>query len=351
MRRWPSMPETGRKNMENQIPNTSGRIRRSSGISFRDAGMVLVLILLAAFIQTRNSQFLTVENLTDMIVNTAILATLAIGMMMVMITGGIDLSIGANIALSGMVAAQFIKNSPDAHPIVSILIGMAIGLACGLIVGIVVGCGKVLPLIASLGMMNVYRGITYMVSGGAWVSAYQMPASFKAVATGRLLGINNLVLIAILFYVGAFYFLGYSRTGRMIYAVGSNYEASRISGISSDRIIVMVYAILGFISGLCGVLWVSKFASAQGDTAQGYEMNVIAACVLGGVSVVGGSGKVPGVLLGALLIGVLKNALPLLKVSPFFQNAIYGLIILFAIILNTMVKRIVDRNNLLRRNI
>jgi rhamnose transport system permease protein len=200
-------------------------------------------------------------------------------------------------------------------------------------------------------MMNVYRGLTYIFAKGAWVSAHQMNPEFKALALGRVLGINNLVWVALLIFIAAFYFLKYTRTGRKVYAVGSNMEAARISGINVDHILVMVYTIMGTISGLSGVLWVSKYASAQGDTASGYEMTVIAACVIGGVSISGGSGKVQGVFLGVVLLGILKQALPMLKVSPFWQDAIYGFIILFAVLLNTYFKRMADSNNLQRRKI
>ncbi|MCD8349606.1 MAG: ABC transporter permease, partial [Planctomycetaceae bacterium] len=184
-----------------------------------------------------------------------------------------------------------------------------------------------------------------------WVSAYQMPDSFKDMATGRWMGIRHYILIAVVFYLVFYYFTAHTRTGRRIYAVGSNPESAAISGIKAKRLTWLVYAIMGALSGFCGVLWVAKFASAQGDTASGYEMNVIAACVLGGVSIIGGSGKVSGVLLGTLLLGTLNNALPMINMSVFWQNAIQGGIILVAIIVNTLVKRSVDRKNLLRRPI
>jgi len=317
----------------------------------REIGLVVIIILLTLFIQFRNDQFLTHENLNDMMVNASIMGALTVGMMMVMITGGIDLSIGAIIALSGMMAALVVRDHPETSTATALLIGTAVGAFCGFISGLIVAKGKVLALIATLGMMNVYRGLTYIFAKGAWVSAHQMNPEFKALALGRVLGINNLVWVAILIFIVAFYFLKYTRTGRKIYAVGSNMEAARISGINVDRILVMVYTIMGTISGLCGVLWVSKYASAQGDTASGYEMTVIAACVIGGVSISGGSGKVQGVFLGVVLLGILKQALPMLKVSPFWQDAIYGFIILFAVLLNTYFKRMADSNNLQRRKI
>jgi len=198
-------------------------------------------------------------------------------------------------------------------------------------------------------MMNVVRGMTYVVSGGKWISSYQMSSEFKAIATGRILGVNNLVWIAILVYVAAAYFLYHTRTGRQIYAVGSNPEAAEISGLPKKRLVFLVYGIMGALAGLTGVLWVARFASAQGSTAIGYELQVIAACILGGVSISGGQGKLPGLMLGTLLLGILNNALPLIKVSPFWQTGIQGTIIIAAVITNVLVKRNTEAKALRRR--
>lgn len=318
---------------------------------FRELGMLLTIILVSVFVQLRNPNFLTLENINDMLTNTAILSILAAGMMLVIVTRGIDLSIGATLALSGMISALTVSVYQNLHPILAILLGTVVGILCGGVVGLLVSKCSVLPIIASLGMMNIYRGLTFMISGGKWVSSYQMPQSFKAIATGSILGINTLVFIAIIIYVVFYYFVNYTRTGRQIYAIGSNPESARITGINNEKILFLVYIIMGALSGLAGVLWVSKFASAQGDTAMGYEMSVIAACVLGGVSMSGGFGKISGVIMGSVLLGILNNSLPLIKVSPFWQQAIQGVIILTAVIINTIVKRRVDKNNLLRRKI
>lgn len=318
---------------------------------FRELGLLVFIIILTVAVQIRNPRFLTVSNLTNMITNTAILSILAVGMMLVIITRGIDLSIGATLALSGMISALTVSANPDMHPILVILIGILVGTVCGLIVGVLVGKAGILPIIASLGMMNVFRGLTFMVSGGSWVSAHQMPDSFQSISTSKVMGINTLVFIAIVIYIIFYYFINHTRTGRQIYAVGSNPDSAKISGINIDKILIMVYGIMGSLAGLSGVLWVSKFASAQGDTAMGYELNVIAACVLGGVSIAGGSGKISGIILGSLLLGILHNALPLLLISPFWQQAIQGFIILGAVLINVLVKRNAERKNLVRRNI
>jgi rhamnose transport system permease protein len=319
--------------------------------NFRELGLLGFIIIISIFIQLRNPSFLTFENIADLIKNTAILSILAIGMMLVVITRGIDLSIGATLAMAGMTAALTVAANPGLNPIFAIILAILVGLLCGAVLGGLVSKGRILPIIASLGMMNVYRGITFLESKGKWVSANQMPASFKAIATGSVLGINNLVFTAIIIYIVFYYFINHTRTGRQIYAVGSNPESAEVSGINKDRVLWMVYCIMGVLAGIAGVLWVSKFASAQGDTASGYELTVIAACVLGGVNSAGGSGSISGILLGSLLIGILNNALPLINVSAFWQQAIQGAIILFAVLMNTLVKRNVDRNNLMRRKI
>jgi len=317
---------------------------------YRELGLVLFIVILCIVIQSRNGSFLTFENLNDMLKNTAIMAILAVGMMMVLITRGIDLSIGAIIALSGMLCAQLVS-SYSMNPLLIILLGIAIGIICGLVNGFLISKIGILPIIATLALLNILRGLTYEISNGEWISSYQMSEEFLNIATGSVFGINNLISIAIVIYIIFYYILNHTIIGRQVYAVGSNPESATISGINQNRVLLFVYGTMGGLAGLSGVLWVSKFASAQGDTASGYEMTVIAACILGGVSIAGGSGKISGVVLGALLLGILQNALPLLNVSPFWQTGIQGAIILFAVILNTLVKRKVDRNNLLRRKI
>lgn len=319
--------------------------------SFRELGLLAFIIVLSVLVQFRNHSFLTLENINDLLTNTAILGILSVGMMFVIITRGIDLSIGATLALSGMVAALTVSAFPAIPAVMAILVGIMIGLACGVVIGFLTSKAGILPIIATLGMMNVLRGSTFITSGGKWVSANQMPTSFKSIATSKILGINTLIFIAIVIFIMAYYFINHTRTGRQIYAIGSNPESAKISGINLNKVRWMVYSIMGALAGLAGVLWVSKFASAQGDTAMGYEMSVIAACVLGGVSIAGGSGKISGLLLGALLLGILNNALPLINVSPFWQQAIQGFIILAAVIINALVKRRVDKKNLMRRKI
>jgi rhamnose transport system permease protein len=326
-------------------------MKRSSSYSesFRELGLLIFMVVLCAVFQLRNHNFLTLSNIRDLLANTAILGILSVGMMMVLLTGGIDLSIGATIALSGMVSALTVTAIPTLSPVLSILEGMLVGMVAGALMGLLIARFNVLPIIATLGFMNIIRGVTYLVSKGAWVSSYQMSDGFKSISTGKVFGISNLIIIAVVIFLVFSYFINHVRTGRQIYAVGSNPAAADISGIPRRRIVWFVYTAMGTLAGLAGVLWVSKFASAQGDTAVGYELNVIAATVLGGVSISGGSGKVSGLILGTILFGILNNALPLINVSPFWQQAIQGVVILIAVLLNVLVKRNSQRLTLRKR--
>jgi len=326
-------------------------MRRAASFSesFRELGLLVFIVIICAIVQLRNHNFLTLGNIEDLLTNTAILSILSVGMMMVILTRGIDLSVGATIALAGMISALTVNVVRSISPVVSILEGMAVGTAAGVLIGVLVARFNVLPIIATLGFMNIIRGLTYVVSKGAWVSSYQMSDGFKQIATGSILGVSNPIIIAVVINVAFFYFINHMKTGRQIYAVGSNPEAADISGIPRRRIILLVYTVMGALAGLGGVIWVAKFASAQSDTAMGFELSVIAATVLGGVSIAGGSGKVSGLILGTILLGILNNALPLINVSPFWQQAIQGIVILAAVLTNVLVKRNNQRFALRRR--
>lgn len=321
----------------------------------RELGLLLILVVLAVFVQLRSGgRFLTLGNINDMLAETAVLAILSIGMMMVIITTGIDLSIGATMALSAMISTNVMKANLDkggffTNTFVIILISVLVGTVCGLIIGFLVSRLHILPIIATLGMMNIFRGATYLVSGGEWVLQKDMTKDFMNLATGKFLGLNNLVWIAIVLYIAAWLFMNYTRRGRQIYAVGNDEESARVSGINTKSTLVIVYTIMGALAGLAGILYVCKYAAAQSETATGYEMNVIAACVLGGVSIAGGTGKVQGVLLGALLFGMLNNALPLINISPFWQEAIRGAVILISVLANILLQRRMAHKALERR--
>lgn len=303
------------------------KLKKFFSSNIREISLIIVMIALSLFIEIRSGgNFFTLENISDMFTETAVLAITAVGMMMVIITSGIDLSIGSIMALGAMVGGTILKNNQAVPGVVIILVSIAVGIVCGFINGT-------------------------LVANGSWVKQQEMGTKFLSIATGKFLGINNLIVVAIVVYIIAAFFLNKTRTGRKIYAVGNSEESARVSGIKTDRTLIMVYTILGAVAGLGGILYVCKYGVAQGETCTGYEMNVIAACVLGGVSINGGTGRVQGVLLGAVLLGILNNAMPLIHVSSFWQEAIRGLIILLSIIANSLIQRNVEMKALRRRNI
>lgn len=317
----------------------------------REISLIFVLIILCAVIQLRNSQFLSLANINDLLVNAVIMSILAIGMMCVLLIGGIDISIGSTLALSGMICALVMRDNPQLPAIFSFMIAIGVGLFCGLLNGLVIAKGGVIPIIATLGFMNIFRGATYLVANSQWVHKEQITPDFQNFTLNGLFGINNMIIVSVVCYLIFAFLLKFNRTGRKIYAVGSNPEAAEISGINITTIKILVYSLMGALSGLAGALWVSKYASAQGDSGKGIEMDIIAACVIGGVSLSGGKGTVLGVVLGCLSLGILNNALPLINVSSFWQDAIKGVIIIVALILNVMTQRTLDRNNLKRREL
>lgn len=317
--------------------------------NLREFGIIVFIVILSILVGIRNPRFLTWGNLHDMLLDTAVLSVVAVGMMFVLVTGGIDLSAESVLALTGMVAGIIIRDNPHLSPILMLLFGLVFGGLLGAVTGLIVAKGRVLPIIATLSMMYIYRGITFIVSRGEWIDAHEMPESFKAIATGRVLGFSNLIAIALGVYVLFYYFASHTRTGREIYAVGSNVEASRIIGINTDFVTWLVYTLSGALAGLGGVMWVARYASAQNDTAAGFVLTVVAACVLGGVSISGGAGTIPGVFLGSITIGIINNALPMIRVSPFWKMALQGFIILVAALVNVLIARNMERVQLRQR--
>jgi rhamnose transport system permease protein len=272
-------------------------------------------------------------------------------MLLVLLIGGIDISIGAIVALSGMSTSLLMRDGIIKDPLVAYLFSTMVGAICGLIIGIVISKGKVIPIIATLGMQYIFRGLTYFISGTLWVSADKMLPGYKAFAQGSMLGIPNLFWIVIVLFVVMLVFLKWTGFGRQIYEVGSNPDAAKISGINIDRVKTLVYTINGAIAGLAGAMYTSLYASAQGNMATGAEMDVIAACVIGGVSLNGGQGNAFGVLLGAITIAIISKSLSLVGIDAFWQRALKGAVILLAVLVNVLVQRNAARKALEGREI
>ena len=315
----------------------------------REILLVGILILLFAVVTVISPSFLTPKSIMDMLKNNAVTMVMALGMLCVMLVGGIDISIMSTLALSGMSVGMLLKYEVITSPVLAFLISIAIGTACGLLVGLVISRANVPPIIATMGFMYVFRAMGYLVSnGGEWAGAAAL-GSFKDFATTKFLGINCVIWVIILCYVFFYFFMKWTRTGRKIYAVGSNASAAEVSGINVINIKMMVYVIMGFLAGLGGALQVSVYASAMPDMQQGGEMDVIAACVIGGVSMSGGRGSVIGALLGSLILATIAKALPLVGFDALWQNTIKGVLILVVVVVNVVLQRIADKNALKRR--
>jgi rhamnose transport system permease protein len=306
-------------------------------VKFRETGILVFIVVLAALVSVRNPAFLTASNFRDIVLNISILVIVALAQTMVIITRGIDLSVGSMIGLTAMMVSYFVVAFPGTPPLLALPLGMALGAALGSLNGLIVAGGGVPPIIATLGTLSIYRGLIFLYSEGRWINAFEMPPGFRQLAKGAPLGVPNLILVAAGVAIAVYYFLKYSRGGRNIYAVGSNPGAARFAGIPTQRITFRVYLISGLLCGLAGVLWASRFEAAQTNTALGFELQTVAASVVGGVNIFGGSGSVLGVVLGAFLLGIINNALTLVQISPFWQLAAQGLLILLAVIADSAI--------------
>ncbi len=330
---------------------------------YREIGLLMIVLLLVALVGLRNPSFATPANLLFILEDTAILAILAAGMLCVLLVGSIDISISAIMAVSAMTVGiimrgQLTSAAADVRQSLPLalllLIGVGTGSAIGLINGAIIAYGRVLPIVTTLGMQYLLYGLNHILSGGSAIYRKDMSDAFFQFTRAEPLGVDSKIWIMLAVYAVLMLFVTYFRHGRHMYAVGSNREAAAMRGIPVKRTIVMAHVIMGALAGLAGLLYASRDTKITQDMANGYEMYVIAACVIGGVAVTGGSGKVLGVLLGALTIGVINNGLTMMRLtgsSEFWKKAIQGALILGAIISNVILQRVTQRRNLLRRNI
>lgn len=319
--------------------------------SSREASLVLVLAVLCILISIKNPAFLSAQNIMEILKNNSVIMIMSLGMLCVLLVGGIDISITSTLAFAGMTVGMLFKYEVIHSTLVGFLIAIAIGAACGFVIGLVISKGNVTPIIATMGAMYIYRGFAYLVANSEWAGAEAL-GDFKNFALESNLGfgvLNNVLVIVLICYVVFFVVLKWTKFGRNIYAVGSNAEAAEISGINVARVKLAVYTIMGVLAGLCGALAVTIYSSAQPNMQLSKEMDVIAACVIGGVSMSGGRGSVGGALLGALILSVIAKALPLVGIDSIAQNTVKGLIILVVIMLNVITQRMMDKSNLERR--
>ncbi|GEQ33377.1 ribose ABC transporter permease [Marinilactibacillus psychrotolerans] len=299
---------------------------------FRKLGPLIALIVLVTVVTFLNTNFISPTNLLNLLRQVSVNALIAFGMTFVIITGGIDLSVGSTLALSGALTAGIL--AAGVPPVVAIFAGLLIGAALGLLNGIVITKGKVAPFIATLATMTIFRGLTLVYTEGNPITGFSDDFTFLFFGRGYLFGIPfPVVLMAIAF--GILFVLLHKMTfGRKTFAIGGNENASYIAGIKSDRVKYTVYAISGMMSALAGLILTSRLNSAQPTAGTAYELDAIAAVVIGGTSLAGGKGRIVGTLIGALIIGTLNNGLNLLGVSSFYQQVVRGIVIIIAVLLD-----------------
>ena len=300
----------------------------------REMLLVGAILALLALIASRFPAFIAPANLAIVFNDTAPLILLAIGQMIVILTRCIDLSVAANLALTGMVVAMLNVALPELPVPVIIMIATGCGALLGMFNGILVWKLSIPPIVVTLGTMTIYRGSIFLLSDGQWVNSHELSDPFKAFPRTELLGLPVMSWITIAAVLLFSLVMARTALGRAFYAVGGNPHAATYAGIDVGRTQFWAFTISGALAGLTGYLWVSRFAVAFVDLAGGFELSVVAACVIGGVAIMGGIGTVVGAMLGALFLGIISNALPVVNVSPFWQLAISGAAIIIAVALN-----------------
>jgi len=303
--------------MNNNLKNKVLKYKSSIGL--------LILCIVISLITPR---FLTIPNIKNVFTQVSVNAVIAIGMSFVILTGGIDLSVGSILAVSGAVAASIIKSTGNVY--LAIIVALAIGSLVGLINGILISKGRIQAFIVTLATMTIFRGVTYVYTNGTPISG--LSGSFSAIGNKTVLGLPIPVVFTIIVFGLAYYVLSQTRYGRYLYALGGNEDSARLSGINTVKIKTLVYVICGAAAALSGIIVTSRIGSASPNAGVGFELDAISAVVLGGTSLSGGEGSIVGTIIGALIIGVLNNGLNLVNVSPFYQAIIKGLVILLAVI-------------------
>ncbi|WP_419874925.1 ABC transporter permease [Candidatus Pristimantibacillus sp. PTI5] len=310
-------------------------IRNKFSYTFNQMGMVIILVLLSVGMAIFAPHFLETSNMLNIFKQVSITAILAAGMTLVILTGGIDLSVGSTVALSGVISVMI--TNAGVNPLIAMLAGAAIGLVAGAINGYLTAVPKLPSFIVTLGSMTYLRGLALVISGG--YPLVLTNETFKFFGAGKILGIPTPIYIMTLVYIIMFFVLKYTMFGRHVYAVGGNEEAARLTGIKVERTLIKVYSISGLLAGIAGVVLAGRLFSGQPTAGNMAELDAIAAVILGGTSFVGGFGRIQGTIIGVLIIAVLNNGLTLLNVDSYWQKVIMGGVIVVAVLLDRIRSR------------
>ncbi len=316
------------------LPPTS----RLAGV-LTEYGIIVAFVVEVIVFSAVSDHFFTMPNLTNVTLQTSVLAIIAVGMTFVILTAGIDLSVGSLVAISGVVCAMLLKAQVSVPVALALGVGggIAVGLLSGYLSGLVIARFSVTPFIATLAMMTIWRGAAYLLVGGRPV--WGLPEAFDFLGSGRLVGIPLPTVVMFGVYAVAWFVLAHTPFGRYVYAVGGNPEAARLAGIRTSRVIVLVYVISGGLAAVSGILLASRMSSGQPNAGLMFELEVIAAVVVGGTSLFGGRGGIVGTFFGAMLIGVLRNGLNLVGVGSYVQQVVLGFVILLAVMLDQLRKQ------------
>lgn len=331
----------GENSINHSVNGLNRRLLLSGPRNFlkNNIGILLVLLLLVVFLSLQTPHFLTSTNIQSVLRQVFNNVCLALAMTLIMITGGIDLSGGAVMAMTGTITVGLIvyHNVPIVWAIV---IGVLIGVLIGLLNGVIISTLKVPPFIVTLGVMNIARGTAYLGTGGLATRIDEVSyPGYVEMGVGRLLGIPVQIYYSIVLIIIFVIILNKTKFGTYIYAIGGNREAARLSGVPIRLVEISVYTIGGLLASIAGIILTARMYSAQPSVAEGFEMDAIAACVLGGVSMSGGVGRIGGTILGVLVIGIINNGLNLLRVNYFWQLIAKGIVILIAIYIDTVKRR------------
>jgi rhamnose transport system permease protein len=318
-------------------PRISSRRLTERVFRIRESGIIVVLIVFVAVTVSIQPRFASQQEAQFILANTTVFALLALGETMVVVSRNVDLSVGSVVGLSAYLSASLFGNVHGIPIVVVFLVGLAIGLGVGVANGLMVAIGRVPSLVVTLATLYVVRGIDILIVGGNEVVAQTLPNAFIQIPRAGVYGIPYLaIVIAVVIGVGAYYLRSY-RSGRELYAIGSNPEAARLAGIHVGRRVFTAFAVSGAIAGVAGVLWAAQYQTVDSNAGTGYELTVIASVVVGGVAIFGGSGSAVGAAIGALLLQTINSALYVLGISPFWDQAIAGLLLLVAITLDRVI--------------
>ena len=306
-------------------------------LRIRELGILAALALLIAVTAILEPRFIEADSLRNLALNASILAILAVGQTLVIITRNVDLSTGSVLGLSAFLAGDLLSKHPGMALPVVFLLGIALGAACGLFNGVLVTWGQVPALVVTLGTLYAFRGLAFLWTDGQQVNAETLPDSFLNIGSESIAGVPILVLIAVVIVVLVGQWLRDYRPGRELYAIGSNPEGARLAGVRSGRRVLIAFVMSGALSGLGGVLFTARFGTVDATAGVGYELTVIAAAVVGGVAIFGGTGSVYGAALGALLLGTITSSLIVLRIEAFWQQAAIGALLLLAIALDRLL--------------